>query len=234
MKCARCDHFIVSSRVLIVRACSGNHEVDDPSLGFNPGTVDSGGECGVPYRHYFPQPTASAAAVGPPVTASQVARATLPVADKVAQQPLWGSWDSGSIHFVSFATEQNYTAHSAQLQWLERDLASVNRTKYPFVVFAGHRPYLVSDSCSGWNNNDAPYVGGTGAPRCCVICVVRAPSDTHVCDAAREPCWRMHWSLCSNGSTSNLLCGGTCMIMREPVRFDGVSAFGRAKMAQRT
>ena len=59
----------------------GNHEVDDPALPFQVGTVDSGGECGVPYRHYFPQPTAA----GQIVANTTSGRKLLPV--------LYGSWN---------------------------------------------------------------------------------------------------------------------------------------------
>ena len=122
----------------------GNHEVDDPALSFNPGFVDSGGECGVPYRHYFPQPVAPGYRMAN--TTSGVKHLPL----------LYGSWNQGLIHFVSFSTEDNFTPGSDQLQWLERDLAAVNRSQTPWVVFGGHRPYLVSSVCSGWSGPSGP------------------------------------------------------------------------------
>lgn len=123
----------------------GNHEVDDPALPFQVGTVDSGGECGVPYRHYFPQPTATGHILANTTNGRTL---KLPV--------LYGSWNQGLIHFVSFNTEDDFTLGSDQLLWLERDLAAVNRSATPWIVFGGHRPYLVSSTCSGWAGPGGP------------------------------------------------------------------------------
>ena len=64
--------------------------------------------------------------------------------------------DQGLIHFIAFNTEENFTAASPQLRWLADDLAAVDRAKTPWVVFAGHRPYLVSSICSGWSGASGP------------------------------------------------------------------------------
>ena len=112
-----------------LQVAAGNHEMDDPKLAGNvvSGSQDSGGECGVPYAHYFGlrQPYGDA-------------------------RGFYGSWNHGRIHFVSFNTEVNWTSGSAQLRWLEADLAGVNKTVTPFTVFAGHRPYLATNTCRGW------------------------------------------------------------------------------------
>jgi len=70
----------------------GNHEYDYPDQPFKPSWgnygTDSGGECGVPYNNLFNMP-------GP-----------------VGVNNLWYSVDYGSIHFVFFSTEHDFTAGS--------------------------------------------------------------------------------------------------------------------------
>ncbi|KAF9515055.1 hypothetical protein BS47DRAFT_1372161 [Hydnum rufescens UP504] len=78
----------------------------------------------------------------------------------------WYSWDHGMAHFIQLDTETDLghgiiapdepggvdEEHSgpfggymnAQIDWLARDLATVNRSKTPWVVVAGHRPWYVS------------------------------------------------------------------------------------------
>ncbi|KAG0567486.1 hypothetical protein KC19_7G138400 [Ceratodon purpureus] len=93
----------------------GNHERNFPD-GVSVYTKwDSGGECGVPYETYFPMPT--------------------PGRDKP-----WYSYASGPIHFTIMSTEHNWTAGSEQYNWLQADLAAVNRTVTPWIIFMGHRP----------------------------------------------------------------------------------------------
>jgi acid phosphatase type 7 len=77
---------------------------------------------------------------------------------------MWNSWDHGMVHFINFNTETDFPnapdepggegAENAgpfappgtQLAWLEADLAAVNRSKTPWVIVAGHRPWYVSES----------------------------------------------------------------------------------------
>jgi hypothetical protein len=79
----------------------------------------------------------------------------------------WYSWDYGLVHFVSMDTETdlgtNYTGPvenggvedfhgirsfgypNQQLEFLRKDLASVDRTKTPWVIVSGHRPFYGED-----------------------------------------------------------------------------------------
>ena len=73
---------------------------------------------------------------------------------------MWYSFDYGLVHYVQFDTETdfpaglsgpelkapngNFAAPNAQLEWLRRDLALVNRTRTPWVIAAGHRPWYVA------------------------------------------------------------------------------------------
>lgn len=97
----------------------GNHERDFPGSGSVYTKWDSGGECGVPYESYFRMPT--------------------PGVDKP-----WYSYSSGPIHFTVMSTEHNWTRGSEQYNWLSADLASVNRTITPWIIFLGHRPMYSS------------------------------------------------------------------------------------------
>lgn len=81
-------------------------------------------------------------------------------------QNMWYSWDYGMAHFVQINTETDFTDapdqpgesggldsgpfgfSGQQLQWLEADLAAVDRTKTPWVIVGGHRPwYSASANC---------------------------------------------------------------------------------------
>ncbi|KAE8421091.1 Metallo-dependent phosphatase-like protein [Aspergillus pseudocaelatus] len=78
----------------------------------------------------------------------------------------WYSFDSGMVHYIQFDTETDLghgfigpdevggsegeesgpfsTLRDAQLKWLEKDLSSVDRTKTPWIIAAGHRPWYIS------------------------------------------------------------------------------------------
>lgn len=78
----------------------------------------------------------------------------------------WYSFNYGQVHFVQFNTETDYgngltgpedaapngrqgAYENAQIDWLEKDLASVNRTETPWVIAAGHRPwYVAGEACT--------------------------------------------------------------------------------------
>ncbi|SPQ27132.1 ffa39850-3af5-4b87-92ed-066b155dde47 [Thermothielavioides terrestris] len=86
----------------------------------------------------------------------------MPSASSGGLENFWYSFDHGMVHFVMFNTETDFpnapdepggegaenagpfAPTGAQLAWLKRDLASVDRKKTPWVVAAGHRPWYVS------------------------------------------------------------------------------------------
>ncbi|PON74375.1 Acid phosphatase [Parasponia andersonii] len=112
--------FPVASRVSYMTAI-GNHERDYPESESVYVTPDSGGECGVPYETYFPMP--------------------IPAKDKP-----WYSIEQGSIHFTVISTENNWKENSEQYQWMKNDMASVDRSKTPWLIFTGHRPMYTSST----------------------------------------------------------------------------------------
>lgn len=63
----------------------------------------------------------------------------------------WYSFDLSYVHFVALSSELYYNADiydeiQKQNQWLERDLAAVDRAKTPFVVVFLHRPLYCSNT----------------------------------------------------------------------------------------
>ncbi|KAJ5584663.1 Metallo-dependent phosphatase-like protein [Penicillium hispanicum] len=96
------------------------------------------------YRNHFRMPSAQSGGVG----------------------NFWYSFDNGMVHYIQFDTETDLghgfvgpdevggseeedsgafsNIRDAQLNWLEKDLSSVNRSKTPWVIAAGHRPWYIS------------------------------------------------------------------------------------------
>ncbi|XP_047320802.1 nucleotide pyrophosphatase/phosphodiesterase-like [Impatiens glandulifera] len=97
----------------------GNHERDYSHSGSVYETADSGGECGVVYETYFPMPT-------------------------LAKDKPWYSIEQGPVHFTVISTEHNWSPASEQYNWMKNDMAAVNRSKTPWLIFTGHRPMYSS------------------------------------------------------------------------------------------
>ncbi|KAJ6392851.1 hypothetical protein OIU77_022352 [Salix suchowensis] len=114
----------LASRVSYMTAI-GNHERDYINSGSVYGTPDSGGECGVAYETYFPMPTST-------------------------KDKPWYSIEQGPVHFTVISTEHDWAENSEQYKWMERDISSVDRSKTPWLVFAGHRQmYSSTDGLFG-------------------------------------------------------------------------------------
>ncbi|KAJ5656194.1 hypothetical protein N7507_008144 [Penicillium longicatenatum] len=76
----------------------------------------------------------------------------------------WYSWDYGMVHYIQFNTETDFpdapdlpggsgdenagpfAPNGTQLEWLKKDLASVDRKKTPWIIVAGHRPWYVDEA----------------------------------------------------------------------------------------
>jgi hypothetical protein len=85
---------------------------------------------------------------------------SMPIADQTANfyQNMWYSYDYGMAHFVQINTETDFPGAAEevysgpfgysgqQLDWLKADLAAVDRTKTPWVIVGGHRPYYSSNA----------------------------------------------------------------------------------------
>jgi len=118
----------------------GNHESDWPdSPSFYNGT-DSGGECGIPSTRHMPLPSTD----GEYPTGTDTGSTNFP----------WWGYDVGIIHLVGMSTEHDFRHGSEQWEFLKADLAAVNRTKTPWVIFGGHRAmYINSDYDSGFSSD---------------------------------------------------------------------------------
>eukprot|EP00948_MAST-09A_sp_MAST-9A-sp1_P002947 g2947.t1 len=117
----------------------GNHEMDQSASAAWPvgrtksffSINDSGGECGVPAMRILNTKRGS------------------------IDEP-WYSYDVNGIHVVSICTECDFAKGSKQWSWIEGDLASVDRTKTPWVIMGGHRPALID---SPYDTNPTYHTG---------------------------------------------------------------------------
>jgi hypothetical protein len=120
-------------------ASLGNHEMDFVSggehsptgggpTGFHPDAGgwgnDSNGECGVPPSHRFRAPG----------NGNGIA---------------WYSFDYGIVHVVQMSSEHDWTEGSPQWNWLQADLAAVDRSVTPWVVVTAHRMMYSSQADQG-------------------------------------------------------------------------------------
>jgi len=65
----------------------------------------------------------------------------------------WYSFDVGSIHYVHFSSEHDYSAGSAQQAWLRADLLGVDRAATPWLVVGMHRPMFNARDDGDWSIN---------------------------------------------------------------------------------
>lgn len=93
---------------------SGNHERDWPGTGSFYGGTDSGGECGVLAETMFYVPAENRA-------------------------KFWYSTDYGMFRFCIADTEHDWREGSEQYRFIEQCLASADRQKQPWLIFAAHR-----------------------------------------------------------------------------------------------
>lgn len=93
---------------------SGNHERDWPNTGSFYNTTDSGGECGILAQNMFYVPAENRA-------------------------NFWYSVDYGMFRFCIADSEHDWREGTEQYKFIEHCLASVDRQKQPWLIFAAHR-----------------------------------------------------------------------------------------------
>ena len=93
-----------------------------------------GGQCGVPTDARFWMP-------GDP---AELARAGWTESRNASRNNIFYSFDVGPVHVAMISSEHDLSASSIQIAWLERDLASLNRSATPFVILGIHRPIYTS------------------------------------------------------------------------------------------
>lgn len=82
----------------------------------------------------------------------------MPSQESKGLKNMWYSFDYGQVHFIQYNSETDFPNYpenvsdinadnlgypNEQLDWLKNDLANVDRTKTPWVIAAGHRPWYV-------------------------------------------------------------------------------------------
>lgn len=106
----------------------------------------------------------------PSTSAAEAAKINANKAQLLAKPPFWYSFEYGMVHFVMINTETDFDnapdgqggsaglnsgpfgAPDQQLEFLEADLSSVDRTVTPWLLIGGHRPWYTTggggcDSC---------------------------------------------------------------------------------------
>merc|ERR1712228_897238 len=100
------------------------------------GNADGGGECGVPYSFYFP------------FANSNEADAEKSMYDPTVVEP-WYVFDYGVVRSIIISTEHDYGKDSVQYEFVENALKNTDRTLFPWIFIAGHRPMYANDDWSG-------------------------------------------------------------------------------------
>jgi len=78
----------------------------------------------------------------------------MPMPSPATTNEPWWSYDVGLLHLVGMSTEHNFTIGSPQYLWLEADLAAVNRSVTPWVIFGGHRAMYINSNYGGAATSD--------------------------------------------------------------------------------
>ena len=144
-------------------ASPGNHEADCEELDYTTGLCPEGQKNFTDFQNRFGRtmPTAF-----PSTSSNSTAMVNANKAQQLSNPPFWYSFEYGMVHVVMFDTETDFSsapdspggsaglnsgpfgATNQQLQFLEADLASVDRTVTPWVVVGGHRPWYSTGSSS--------------------------------------------------------------------------------------
>ncbi|OMO71683.1 hypothetical protein COLO4_28104 [Corchorus olitorius] len=109
---------------------SGNHERDWYNSGSFFDTDDSGGECGVPAETMFYYPAENTA-------------------------KFWYSADYGLFKFCIAYSEHDWRKGSEQYKFIEKCLASADRHKQPWLIFAAHR--VLGYSSNDWYGQEGSF-----------------------------------------------------------------------------
>jgi hypothetical protein len=137
-------------------ASPGNHEADCEELDYSTGLCPAGQKNFTDFMNRFGRtmPTSF-----PSTSSNETAKINANKAQQLANPPFWYSFEYGMVHFVMFDTETDFTdapdgpggsagldggpfgAPNQQLEFLEADLASVDRTITPWLIAGGHRPW---------------------------------------------------------------------------------------------
>jgi acid phosphatase type 7 len=142
-------------------ASPGNHEADCTEINYTTGLCPEGQKNFTDFMNRFghTMPTAF-----PSLSGNSSAAASATKAQSLANPPFWYSFEYGMVHIVMIDTETDFPdapdgtdgsanlnggpfgAPNQQIDFLEADLASVDRTVTPWLIVAGHRPWYSTGS----------------------------------------------------------------------------------------
>lgn len=146
----------------------GNHEADCTEIDFTSFLCPEGQRNFTDYMNRFGRMMPTTFSSSSPNDTAQAAAAK---AKSLANPPFWYSFEYGMVHFTMIDTETDFPhapdgqggdAHldtgpfgfsGQQLEFLEADLASVDRSVTPWLVVGGHRPWY---STGGSDNICSP------------------------------------------------------------------------------
>ncbi|CZR52290.1 related to acid phosphatase precursor [Phialocephala subalpina] len=137
-------------------ASPGNHEADCEELDYTTGLCPTGQKNFTDFMNRFgnTMPTAFGS-----TSSNSTAKVLANKAQQLAKPPFWYSFEYGMVHVTMFDTETDFAnapdgpdgsaglnggpfgTANQQLEFLEADLASVDRSVTPWLVVGGHRPW---------------------------------------------------------------------------------------------
>ena len=144
-------------------ASPGNHEADCEEIDYTTFLCPTGQKNFTDFMNRFGQtmPTAFSS-----TSSNNTAKALANQAQILANPPFWYSFEYGMVHVVMFDTETDFAdapdapggsagldsgpfgTPNQQLEFLEADLASVDRAVTPWLVVGGHRPWYSTGGSS--------------------------------------------------------------------------------------
>ncbi|OTB05340.1 hypothetical protein M426DRAFT_319888 [Hypoxylon sp. CI-4A] len=140
-------------------ASPGNHEAACGEIPYVTGLCPEGQKNFTDFMTRFGDTMATAF---PSTSAIEVAKVNANKAQVLANPPFWYSFEYGLLHFVMIDTETDFDdapdgvggsaglnggpfgAPNQQLEFLEADLASVDRSVTPWLLVGGHRPWYTT------------------------------------------------------------------------------------------
>jgi acid phosphatase type 7 len=137
-------------------ASPGNHEADCEEIDYTTFLCPAGQKNFTDFMNRFGQtmPTAFSS-----TSSNNTAAINANKAKMLAKPPFWYSFEYGMVHYVMFDTETDFTGApdgpggsagldsgpfgtaNQQIEFLEADLASVDRSVTPWLIVGGHRPW---------------------------------------------------------------------------------------------
>lgn len=148
----------------------GNHDTDCTEIPFTSGLCPEGQRNFSAYTHWFgnSMPTAFGLSLNSiPTSPTGIQDSARRAAQHLSKPPFWYSFEYGMVHVTVIDTETDFPtapdgpdgsaklnsgpfgAPNQQLDFLQNDLASVDRSLTPWLIVTGHRPLysLGSDAC---------------------------------------------------------------------------------------